>query len=109
MKNALLVCLIFFIAKAVNAQNDVSEIERLKRAIAVQNDDSVKVKTLIELGSAYLNVDQKEAIKYGNEARDLAEKINYIKGEGFSYKLIGQCFSKQGKYFEAIIRWSVSI
>ena len=89
------------------AQNP--ETEKIKGLIPSLNEDSVKVNTLIELGIANLNTDIVEAFKYGEQARVLAEKINYIKGKGFSYKLIGQCFSKQGKYFEAIIQWKASL
>jgi len=89
------------------AQN--SEAERIMRIIPSLKEDSTKVNTLIELGTAYLSTDINEAIKYGIEARDLAENVNHKKGLGFALKLLGLGNAYKGNYVEADVQFKASL
>ena len=105
-KTIFFTCLVF-LAFSGSAQN--SEAEKIQKIIPSLKEDSTKVNTLIELGNAYLSTDVNEALMYGEEAKVLAEKLNYVKGKGFALKLIGVCFTRQGNYFEAIIQFKASL
>jgi adenylate cyclase len=89
------------------AQNP--EAERILKIIPSLKEDSVKVNKLIELGTSYLSSDINEAIKYGNQAHDLADKINYQVGLGYSYNLLGLCYSNQANYPESDINFKAGL
>ena len=57
-----------------------SEIDRLKTYIEQSKDDSTKVDSLIELSKKYLIKNPESAIHFANLAKNLSEKINYLKG-----------------------------
>ncbi len=105
-KTIFFTCLVF-LAFSGSAQN--SEAEKIQKIIPSLKEDSTKVNTLIELGNAYLSTDVNEALMYGEEAKVLAEKLNYVKGKGFALKLIGQALSKQSNFLEAIDQFNASL
>jgi len=98
---------IFFISFSVYGQAD--EIDSLRRVLQTTKNDSAKADVLIELGSAYLNVDASDAIDYANKAKALSEKIGYTNGLGFSLKLLGQSYSKQSNFAEALAQFKLSL
>ncbi|MEQ1587576.1 MAG: adenylate/guanylate cyclase domain-containing protein, partial [Cyclobacteriaceae bacterium] len=89
------------------AQN--SEIENLKKEIANQADDTLKVNSLIKLSSHYLGENPKESIRYGLQGQQLAKKISFPKGEAYSYKAIGLGYFYEADYPEAIIQFERSL
>jgi adenylate cyclase len=104
--NFISFCLIFFFF-AANAQT--SEIDSLKNIISTQGEDSLKVNNLIALGTIYLGEDLQEAMRLGSEALELAEKIDYQKGRGYAYKLIGLVSVYKANYPEAVIQFQHSL
>jgi adenylate cyclase len=86
-----------------------SEIKDLMEALENAPDDSVKVNGLIELSKLYLGSDLQSAIKYGVQARDLAEKVGFQKGLGFAYKTIAIGYYSQSNYPEALIQYERSL
>ncbi len=98
---------LFFLPFIIAAQNP--EAERIKALLPSLKEDSTKVNTIISLGTAYLDSDPSEALKYGEEARVLAEKINYTKGKGFALKLVGQGLTRQSNFVEAIQKFNSSL
>ncbi len=105
-KSIFIICL-GVIAFRCHAQS--AETEKILKEIPSLKEDSTKVNTLIELGTAYLTTDAKEALKYGEEANALAEKIKYTKGRAYALKLNGQCMAKQSKFLEAIDQFNASL
>ena len=99
-------CLLF-LSFSVYGQAD--EIDSLSSVLKATKSDTTKADVLIELGSAYLNVDASDAIDYGNKAKALSEKIGYTKGLGFSLKLLGQSYSKQSNFAEALAQFKLSL
>lgn len=91
------------------AQETDPKIDSLKNLLAFQKVDSIKVNTLISLGTLYLNTDIKEALNYGNQALVQAEKINYRKGLGNALKLLGLGYAYMNKSFEADSLWKASL
>ncbi|HEY5916269.1 MAG TPA: adenylate/guanylate cyclase domain-containing protein [Chryseolinea sp.] len=88
---------------------DSEEIEDLMEALENAPEDSVKVNGLIELSKLYTGSDLQSAIKYGTEAKDLAEKIGFQKGLGYAYKAIAIGYFNQSNYPEALIQYEQSL
>src|SRR6478752_7474101 len=86
---ALLIALISF------AQNQTAD--SLLKAIQGMRDDSLKVDALIQLSRNYYNDSWDNAIRYANEAKDLAGRIGYKKGEALAFKGIGIAYYVMGQ------------
>jgi adenylate cyclase len=85
------------------------EIDSMKSAIAKMPDDSVKVNTIIHLSSLFYRTSPVDAIKYGEMALDLAERINFLEGKAYAEKSIGMGFYFQGNYIDALVSWQQSM
>lgn len=109
MNRILFLLSINFLTFTSPAQEPDRKIDSLKNLVAIQKDDSIKVNTLISLGTLYLNTDINEALNYGNQARIQAEKVNYRKGLGNALKLIGLGYAYMNKGFEADSLWKESL
>ncbi len=101
--------IIVFLSINCLAQPKNQELDSLKNLLILQNDDSLKVNTLIEIGTFYSSTDLIEAMKYAEQARTLAGNVNFKKGEGYAYKLLGICNAYQGKYLEANVQFQSSL
>ena len=93
-----------FILKSGFTQN----IDSLKYVLQSQ-PDSLKLKTLIELGIATVSSEIDASLKYSNEARALAKKLNKPEALAIAIKYIGQGLQNQGNYPEAIIQFQASL
>ena len=91
------------------AQDQEPKIDSLKSVLALQQDDSTKVNTLIEIGTLYLSTDIEQALNYGSQARELAEKENYTKPSGFAFKLLGLGSAYKGDYINADVYFKASL
>lgn len=90
------------------AQNAPSD--SLQQLIEGHRDDSSKVDLLIELGTtAYNTSDNPEALRIGNQARELAEKIGYASGLGYAYNLLGLVYAAQGSYPDADLQFKAGL
>lgn len=89
------------------AQN--READSLTNILKTLPEDSTRVNTLVALSRASLNSDLDEAIRYGNEAKNLANKIGYQSGAAFALKSIGQGYLLQANYPEAIAQFQKSL
>ena len=88
-----------------NAYND-----SLKKVIATSPVDSEKVKAMNELGWQLKTIGNfGEAMKNADAALTLAAKINYPRGKGFSYNLIGGIYYNQSQYIEALEFYNKSL
>jgi serine phosphatase RsbU (regulator of sigma subunit) len=106
LKPLLLVCMLFlpFITQAQS-----TEVELLVSTLPDLKEDTSKVNTLNEIAEIVFRTDPEEAIKFGNQARVLAEKLNYPKGLALAYKYIGLGFYIEKNYWEALRNWEVSL
>lgn len=106
-----IIILVFLLLSFVNSfsQEPDPAIDSLKQVIAAQSEDSLKVNSLVELGTLYLVNNPNEAIKYGKQARELAENINFLKGSGYALKLLGLGEVYQGNYLEADVYFKASL
>ncbi|GAO41318.1 putative adenylate cyclase [Flavihumibacter petaseus NBRC 106054] len=72
-------------------------------------EDSLKVDALIQLSRNYYNDSWDNAIRYANEAKDLAARIGYKKGEALAFKGIGIAYYVMGQPVSAIGAWEESL
>jgi len=100
--------LLLFLFWASAALPQDPQLDSLKAVLNNQGQDSLRVNTLNEIASALATTDMDEAIRYGTEARDLAEQINYPVGEALANKNLGVAYFYQGDNVEAIKKWESS-
>lgn len=107
----LLSVVLIFSLESGRAQVPESEsrIDSLEQTLSGAPDDTVKVNTLLELSTAYLESDAQRAIACGDWAKSLAEQINYPKGLGFAYKAIGRGYFIFANYPAALIEYQKSL
>jgi Signal transduction histidine kinase regulating C4-dicarboxylate transport system len=87
-------------------QNNIDSLLTVVRSSA---QDSNKVNSLIALSSSLLNTDGEKAREYANEAKMLADKLNFKKGQAYALKGIGMSYYFQGKYIETLLYWEKSL
>jgi adenylate cyclase len=104
----LILCVLILFCTSAKCQ-DSEEIKDLMEALENAPEDSVKVNGLIELSKLYTGSDLQSAIKYGTEAKELAEKIGFQKGLGYAYKAIGIGYFNQSNYPEALVQYEQSL
>src|SRR5690242_6956540 len=80
--------------------------DSLKTLISTAKEDTAKVNLLLALSKSYYGSSPDEAIKYAIEAKDLAEKIHYDKGEAIALKNAGIANYIQSKYIETLDYWN---
>jgi adenylate cyclase len=109
MHRALVISIFLFTHFTGFAQEANPEIDSLKNIISAQKEDSLKVNTLIQLGSLYLDSDLDKAIDFSNQAKELAEKVNYQKGLGNALKTLGISHAYKGNYIDANINFQAAL
>jgi adenylate cyclase len=108
VRKILLVYLLFFLPCLCFAQQN--PIDSLKKIIAGNANDTTKVNALIEISNKYRGESSMDtALIYANEAKELAEKIEYPRGLGYSLKAIGLVYNIQGNYVQALEVWKEAL
>lgn len=102
MRKSTTFCFLFIVAaQLIFAQN--RKIDSLKNVVKGTEDDSIRVEALNDL-SWELSVDGKylEAIEVATKAKELSEKIGFIKGLGSAYSNLGIVYYGQSNYPRAL-------
>lgn len=74
------------------SQGDSLKIDSLEKALVTQKEDTNKVNTLTKIAEElYLAGDSRSALSNANQAASLSKKINFKRGEAYSYLLIAEC------------------
>jgi len=109
VKSTNLVLYLFLLSTGItiNAQN--TRVDSLKTLLSTLGEDTTKVNTLNTIAEELYRANPDEAIRYGSEARNLAEQLNYPAGEALANKNIGLGFYTQGEYPEASRYWEQAI
>src|SRR6476659_25157 len=71
--------------------------------------DTTRINTLIQKSKELFNIDPAGAINLANEAKALATKVEYPRGEALALKNIGLAYYFQGKYVETLNYWKQSL
>jgi len=83
--------------------------DSLMAVIGTLPEDSSKVNAIIELANSFIMTTPDETVKYGEQARGLADAVNYQKGLGYAYKAIGMGYYFQGDYVNTLFNWQQSM
>jgi len=81
-------------------------VDSLKLVLNSQGQDTTRVNTLNAIA---LELRGNGAIQYGTEAKNLAELLNYTRGQALANKYIGIGYFDQGEYTEALKYWEPSL
>ena len=76
---------------------------------AFANDDTTQVNKLILESKGLLGTDPQKAIHIAEQARDLARKLEFHKGEALAVKNIGIVYFNQQKFVQALDHWMISL
>lgn len=104
----ILACLLL-VAAEVSGQETDRAIDSLRQIADSAPGDTTKVNALIELSTRYLETDANRAIETGNQARALAEEINFSKGLGFAHKAVARGYVILANYPEALVHYQKSL
>jgi signal transduction histidine kinase len=110
LKITPLFAILLFCLSPVISSGQKSKIDSLERAARNAKEDSNKVITLNLLTrQIYLRGNYDTATFYANEAKVIAEKINYKKGLANAYNNIGNINMYRGDFSEALKNHSISL
>jgi len=71
--------------------------------------DTTLVNALLQQSKEKLSDDPAQAINLANQAKVLAEKIDFLKGKGYALKNIGLAYYYQGIFPDALTSWNESL
>lgn len=107
LRTKLFVLVLLGSSKIICAQTN--EVDSMLSAIKLAPGDTNKVNSLIDLSIILRGTSIDSAIMYAQQAKDLAVKINYPKGQGYALKSIGICYNILGDYVNAIVTWKEAL
>lgn len=94
--------LTLFFAIAAFHLHGQNRIDSLESKLKENLSDTAKVRTLVQLSAAYQYVDFVKSRNLGNEALELAEKVDIIDYKILAYQNIGLLFTSMGDYSSAL-------
>ena len=100
----LISVLIFYVGFAQQPKTD-----SLKVVLSKSIEDSNKVNVLISLTKEYYVITPEVALLYGNQAVQLAEKINFKKGQAVALKYKGLAYFNLGYYLESLQQYNQAL
>jgi len=109
MNRFRLLTAVLFIGIFTSVFSQNPQADSLKTVIQTLPDNKDKVNALINLSGNLVRTDANLALKYANNARILAEKIDFKSGEGYALKAIGMAYYFQSDYVEALISWQQAL
>ncbi len=99
MKNSLLIFLLSFIS----SYSQTSTIDSLMKSLEKNNQDSLKVKSLITLSNALMEESEfDKALEFAEQAESLSQKIMYRNGMALSYNCLGNIYDYKGDFNKAL-------
>ncbi len=94
--------LTLFFAIAAFHLNGQNRIDSLESKLKENLSDTAKIRTLVQLSAAYHYVDFVKSRNLGNEALELAEKVDLIDYKIMAYQNIAVLFTSMGDYSSAL-------
>jgi class 3 adenylate cyclase/Tfp pilus assembly protein PilF len=107
MQKAILCC--YFLITALCVAGQSTQLDSLKSLLATAPDDTLKVNSLITIANKSVNSDPEATIRYGTQAKELAEKLNYHRGLGYALKSIGMGYYFKAEYIDVLVFWQQSL
>jgi class 3 adenylate cyclase len=109
MKIQKLIFILLFSSLTIGSTAQTRQADSLKLILKSSREDTLKVNTLISLSGSLVKTDAKEALRYANEAKVLAEKLDFQRGQAYALKSIGMGYYFQGNYIETLLYWQQSL
>ena len=109
MNNISRFILLIFFSFPLSGFSQTHEIDSLKNLLGQLPEDSIRVDVLNEISYSLFTTEPENAIEYGRNAQELAEKINYKKGLAYALKNMGLGFYMQGDFLEVLDYWNNSL
>lgn len=103
----LIISLFVFISSDCFSQEN--QIDSLVKIAQSSPDDTAKVNTLNLISKKYFNSDPDKTITYGEQAMELATKLNFNNGLAFAYKNMGVGYFNKGSYIDALKYYELSL
>ena len=95
MKTLTFILLFAFIGRISLGQNR-QVLDSLRHQLAIAKQDTNRVLILVELGVTYQNTNPESTLVYGKQALDLAQKINFLRGQARAFHSLGAANSLIG-------------
>jgi adenylate cyclase len=109
MKRSRIAFLVVYFFFSLLCQGQSTRQDSLKKVLETAEGDTNRVYTLIEICQLEYRQDPVDVVIYGNEALDLSEKLDFVKGKALAYKYIGLGYYFQGDYWETVNQWQQSL
>jgi two-component system NtrC family sensor kinase len=103
MKWKIKIIVAFYLFTSLVCISQENETDSVLNAIQHGKDDSLKVNALISLSAENAQLNPDKAIEYATQALNIATKINFQRGLGYSYKWLGIVSNFRGKYYDALV------
>ncbi|OQP48488.1 hypothetical protein A4D02_07185 [Niastella koreensis] len=103
--------LVYYGFSPAHAQERLKKQDSLKKLLAVQHDDTNKVKLLNKLANTYFQNNKDSIYYYSSQAVQLAKKLSYRRGEAMGEAHLASYYRMQGEYTTAVnkLLYSISI
>lgn len=109
MKSLKIVLFLVLLFSGFTIKAQFSRADSLKVLLESLGDDITRIDALNALADELYRANPDDAIRYAAEARNLAEQLNYPKGEALANKNIGLGFYMQGEFTEALRYWEPAL
>ncbi len=103
----IIIKLVFLFCICTKGYSD--DIDSLKKIIASNATDTIRINALNALSKAYFNDNPDTSVTIAMSSKKLAEQAKYKTGLALALKNIGIGYYLQGKYKEAIINWQEAL
>jgi len=100
---------VLLIVSGINSLAQNLYVDSLRHVLLMMEEDTNRVNALNTLAYQIYRTNAEEAISYGSEARDLAEKIGFRRGLADAYKNTGLGYYMQGEYIEVLRNWEPAL
>jgi serine phosphatase RsbU (regulator of sigma subunit) len=104
-----LLLILFTFSPAELSIGQISRTDSLKALLETFGEDTSRVNTLIAICEQEYMQAPDDAVSYGEEALELAEKLDYYKGMALANKFIGLAYYFLGDYWKTISHWQRSL
>jgi len=108
-KHFIVFSLLAILSMAPSVYGQIALADSLKLVLLGMSDDTLKVNTLNQIAALESRKYPENAISYGSEAFELAEKLEFSSGVALAYKNIGLGYYYQTNYTEAFRNWESSL
>ncbi len=102
-----LIPLALLIGYTSHAQDNAGD--SLKKILMQAQEDTVKVNTLIELSKLFVGSAPDSTLAFATQAKELAARLQFVKGEAFALKYIGIYYNTQARNVETLDAWLQSL